>query len=151
MYQFKRDKPITTSPKDWPQGYFKRKSCKTCNTDFEPQSPCHLYCSDKCAAEGKTSKYLERTYGITFLDYSKMLAEQESLCRICKGPGFKMKDHHNLLLVVDHCHDTKQVRGLLCHNCNRALGLLQDSVSNILAAKDYLEGSTTRSKDRTLK
>jgi hypothetical protein len=102
-----------------------------------------LYCSDDCAAEGKTSAYLTRNYGITYADYKKMLVQQGHKCAICKGEGFKMKACHNLLLVVDHCHSTGKVRGLLCHNCNRGIGLLQDSVENLLSAKDYLEGSTT--------
>ena len=144
MYRFKRDNPITTTPEAWPQGKFNKKSCRNCGAEFEPKSPCHLYCSDECAAAGKTSAYLKRTYGITFNDYKIMLEEQEHKCKICSGPGFKMKDHHNLLLVVDHCHKTQKVRGLLCHNCNRGIGLLQDSVSVLASSISYLEGSTTR-------
>jgi hypothetical protein len=50
---------------------------------------------------------------------------------------------HSCKLVVDHCHTGGQVRGLLCHNCNRALGLLQDSVPALKAAVKYLQGATT--------
>lgn len=46
-------------------------------------------------------------------------------------------------LVVDHCHDTGKIRGLLCHNCNRALGLLKDSVHTLESAIDYLEKTGT--------
>jgi hypothetical protein len=151
MYLFKRERPVTTKPSDWPQGRFKKKACRCCSKEFEPQSPCHLYCSDECVVQGKTSKYLERTYGITLQDYLEILNTQNHRCKICREKGFKMKEHHNLLLVVDHCHKENFVRGLLCHNCNRGIGLLKDSVSNLSAAIDYLEGSTTRSKDRTLK
>ncbi len=151
MYQFKRDKPITTTPDLWPQGRFNNKACRNCGTEFSPSSPCHLYCSEQCAADGKTSAYLKRTYGISFNDYKEMLNEQNHKCKICGGSGFKMKEHHNLLLVVDHCHETNKVRGLLCHNCNRGIGLLQDSVSNLASAISYLEGSTTRAQARTLK
>jgi hypothetical protein len=49
--------------------------------------------------------------------------------------------------VVDHCHATGKVRGLLCHNCNRALGLMQDNIENIKRAADYLEGATTIRKE----
>jgi hypothetical protein len=150
-YLFKRDQPVTTDPSKWPQKSFKSKGCRDCGVDFEPQSPCHLYCSDTCASRGKTTAYLKRNYSITIQDYEKMLSEQEGLCAICKGTGFKMAEHHNLLLVVDHCHKTGRVRGLLCHNCNRGLGLFQDDTEFLSRAKDYLEGATTIPKGSRLK
>jgi len=65
------------------------------------------------------------------------------LCWICEGEGFTM--HKNVegsaKLVVDHDHKTNEVRGLLCHNCNRALGLLQDDVGNLQKAIEYLTKS----------
>lgn len=145
------DKPWTSKASDWPQGYFKKKNCKNCGTLFEPNSPCNLFCTQDCARYGKASRYLTRTYGITLRDYEEMLKAQNSLCKICGGTGFKMKEHHDLLLVVDHCHKTGVIRGLLCHNCNRGLGLFKDSPEALQAAKDYLEGATTISKESTPK
>lgn len=59
---------------------------------------------------------------------------------ICLSSGFIMgKNGHTEYLVVDHDHATGQVRDLLCHNCNRALGLLQDSIKNTEAALNYLK------------
>lgn len=142
---------LKTKASDWPQGKFKEKSCKTCEKTFTPESPCNLYCSSLCAVEGKTTAYLKRSYGITFKDYIRLLEEQEGRCAICEGVGFKMVDHHNLQLVVDHCHSTGVVRGLLCHNCNRALGLLKDSPDTLLKAVKYLEGATTISQESTPK
>lgn len=142
---------LTTKASDWPQGYFKVKKCRACEKDFTPESPCNLYCSPRCAIEGKTTAYLKRNYGITFKDYLSLLDKQKGLCAICNGVGFKMADYHNLQLVVDHCHDTGKVRGLLCHNCNRALGLLQDSTTALESAIKYLEGATTISKESTPK
>lgn len=59
-----------------------------------------------------------------------------------------MAGHHKLKLVVDHCHKTGRIRGLLCHNCNRALGLLQDDVGVLRKAIGYLKGVETTSKGR---
>lgn len=42
-------------------------------------------------------------------------------------------------LEVDHCHQTNQVRGLLCGPCNRALGLLKDNIGNLERAIAYLD------------
>lgn len=52
---------------------------------------------------------------------------------------FKDASKHKLKLVVDHCHSSGKVRGLLCHNCNRALGLFQDSMSSLTRAIEYLK------------
>lgn len=123
---------------------FKPKDCKDCGTEFSPLHPCHLYCSEACTARGKTTAYLKRNYGITLADYEQMLEDQEHLCAICGGEGFVMKVCHSIKLVVDHCHQSGAVRGLLCHNCNRALGLLQDDTTALQRALEYLEGATTR-------
>lgn len=142
---------LKTKASDWPQGYFKVKKCKACSKNFTPESPCNLYCTPTCAVEGKTTAYLMRNYKITFKDYEELLNKQKGLCAICNGPGFKMAEYHNIQLVVDHCHTTGRVRGLLCHNCNRALGLLQDSKESLEIAIKYLEGATTISKESTPK
>lgn len=68
-----------------------------------------------------------------------MLSIQGGVCAICKKPerhrsnGPKVKR-----LAVDHDHTTGEVRGLLCNNCNRALGLFGDDVTALQAAIDYL-------------
>jgi len=40
-------------------------------------------------------------------------------CLICKGKSKKPR------LVVDHCHRTGYVRGVLCERCNSWLGVLE--------------------------
>jgi len=42
---------------------------------------------------------------------------------------------------IDHCHETKKIRGVLCHNCNTALGLFKDNVKVMQNAIQYLEQS----------
>lgn len=135
-------KAFTASPDKYPQGSFKDKPCRYCNKSFSPLAPSHLYCSDECFSAGQTDTYLWKTYGVSYEWYLKKLVEQEHKCAICGGEGFRMKDR-GVLLVVDHCHDTGNVRGLLCHNCNRALGLFKDSAESLKQALTYLEGSTT--------
>ncbi|WP_329013168.1 endonuclease VII domain-containing protein [Micromonospora rifamycinica] len=42
-------------------------------------------------------------------------------------------------LVVDHCHATNRVRGLLCTGCNTAIGHAKDSPETLRAAARYLD------------
>lgn len=151
MYLLK-NKPqteMTANPSKYPQGYFKNKPCRECGAIFSPMAPSHLTCSQKCADRMIQTRYLMRNYGIKLSDYERMLESQKNLCAICGGTGFRMAEHHKLYLVVDHCHTTGKVRGLLCHNCNRALGLLKDSKETLGNAIQYLEGAETIRKEYT--
>lgn len=130
---------MTADPSKYPQGYFKPKPCKECETTFQPKAPSHLTCSQSCADRLLQSRYLQRTYGITLELYERMLEEQGHVCKLCMGEGFTMATHHKVKLVVDHCHATGKVRGLLCHNCNRALGLMKDSTETLERAIEYLK------------
>lgn len=85
--------------------------------------------------------YLERTYGISLDDYTRMFEEQGGVCKLCKSTEYKK---HSLTvtvqaLSVDHCHATGKVRGLLCHNCNTALGKFKDNIEVLHAAITYLK------------
>lgn len=136
-----RNKPQyeqTASPDKYPQGRFHDKACKKCGEMFSPKAPSHLYCSQDCADWALVTRYLKRTYNMNYDDYMGMHRQQDGKCAICSGEGFSMLPN-GVKLVVDHCHDTGTVRGLLCHNCNRALGLLQDSLSSIQKAFDYIK------------
>lgn len=134
---------FTATPDKYPQGRFKPKSCRTCGEMFSPIAPSHLHCSDECSSKAQTNRYLQRNYGINLTKYETMLEEQGHCCKLCGGEGFLMKENHKVKLVVDHCHATGAVRGLLCHNCNRALGLLKDDTETLTKAIAYLEGATT--------
>jgi len=75
---------------------------------------------------------LKRRFGITGKQYRQMYSAQNGTCAICKK-----KDEH-FSLAVDHCHETGKIRGLLCSQCNRGLGLFRDSKESLKAAIDYL-------------
>lgn len=135
--------PMTGSADKYPQGFFKDKPCKLCATQFTPVAPSEKYCSVKCKEFMHRLHYYKRVYGITVQQWIEMYDRQGGLCAICRTEGFTMKAHHQAKLNVDHCHSTGVVRGLLCHNCNRALGLLQDSPAHLQRALAYLERATT--------
>ena len=134
----------TARPSKYPQGAFKDKPCRMCGTVFSPCAPSHLTCSEACRQDSYTNSYLKRTYGIDLKTYQAMLAAQDHRCALCGDEGFVMNtDRHRMKLVVDHCHSTGKVRGLLCHNCNRALGLFKDNIETMRRGISYLEGATT--------
>jgi hypothetical protein len=80
------------------------------------------------------SKKLQRQYGITLEERDQMLARQGGVCAICKTDAPTTK----LGWVVDHCHDTGRVRGILCSPCNTLLGAARDNVATLSNAIQYL-------------
>lgn len=90
------------------------------------------------------SRSLRKKYKMSLDEYESLLRAQGGLCAVCRtdapgGPGN--------ILHVDHDHSCcsqrytcgKCVRGLLCHRCNQALGLMNDDVSLIKGLVEYLE------------
>lgn len=82
--------------------------------------------------KAESMKYM---YGMTFNDYDKMYKEQLGGCAICgKGIPSTWKTG----VHIDHDHKTGKVRGLLCPNCNRGLGLFKENTNTLLSACEYL-------------
>lgn len=78
--------------------------------------------------------HLRSKYGISINDYNKMYTKQSGCCKICGVHQSDLKKS----LCVDHCHDTLNIRGLLCDKCNRVLGVIKDSVEMCDKLKKYL-------------
>jgi len=84
--------------------------------------------------------FIKYMYNISYEEYEKMLIEQNYRCKIC---GFKTPKNKRLL-KIDHDHKTKKIRGLLCFNCNTALGKFNDCLTNLENAVHYLKNYDTR-------
>ena len=94
-------------------------------------------------------KRLKNWYRMTHADYLEMLHRQHGGCAICKRPPAE-----NEVLHVDHDHSSspglrvrnhRDVRGLLCQTCNRAIGFFKDSPIMLRSAAEYLENHNSRS------
>jgi len=117
--------------KNTPDG--RRYVCKTCD-----------YKRHKAYKEANREKFLlsqrrahlKHKYSITPEDYDKILEGQGGSCKICRADNNLPRKY----FTVDHCHETLKVRGLLCHRCNRALGIWKDDVSLLQSAIKYLSG-----------
>lgn len=75
-----------------------------------------------------------RKFGISLTEYNQMWAAQSGCCAICDRHSSEFKRN----LAVDHKHSDGQIRGLLCTNCNTAIGKFQDSPQLLFRAIEYL-------------
>lgn len=73
---------------------------------------------------------LKCNYKLSTDEYLSMVTSQHELCALCNK---KRK------LLIDHCHKTGKVRGLLCYACNTALGMFKDDVGLLFKAVEYLK------------
>ncbi len=73
------------------------------------------------------------TYKITAEKYEELNAIKK-----CQSCG-RYKKEFKKGLVIDHCHKSGKVRGILCSNCNTTLGLLNDNVVFLKNLINYLE------------
>jgi hypothetical protein len=72
--------------------------------------------------------------------FQALLQAQNGKCAICGAThGHRSCRGEVCRLAVDHDHQTGEVRGLLCNNCNRGLGRFKESVQNLEAALRYLK------------
>ena len=85
------------------------------------------------SAKGKAKfwrAHLKHMYGLTEQEYAALLKAADGRCAICKRIAET--------LCVDHNHDTKAVRGMLCRQCNNGLGHFYDDIEVLRSAVKYL-------------
>jgi hypothetical protein len=144
-----------------------RVTCDVCEQDFTPKAFKQRYCTPRCRdGRSRIAEYdrlrahpknsplrpcsrcggefrgagprcihclREAKYGITRAEVAALTEAQGGTCAFCdRTQG----------LVLDHDHETGQVRGVLCGPCNTALGRLGDSVDGILNVLSYLLSAT---------
>ena len=78
-----------------------------------------------------------KKYGLTPFDYRVLETKQCGVCAICFQE--EQNTHQFARLSVDHCHNTKKVRGLLCSHCNTGLGKFKHSINILEKAITYLK------------
>lgn len=99
--------------------------------------------------DAERARRYKNDYGITVEEYEKMLEEQGGVCAVCERPPKTKR------LSVDHEHQKNEknkspeskrvrVRGLLCHRCNRALGILGNSTQDLLFFTENLANYMVR-------
>ncbi len=92
--------------------------CKSCDKEYNINYLRNTYRFEK--------------YQISLEIFNKMLVDQNYKCAICNTT--LTRNCH-----IDHCHENKKVRGLLCPKCNKGLGLFDDSFQLLENAKNYIK------------
>ena len=84
-----------------------------------------------------------KQYGITPQQGHQIWEDQGECCAICgddiKTPA-ENRSINDMGTHVDHCHETGEVRGILCQRCNQGIGLFQDDALRLQKAIRYLNG-----------
>lgn len=131
------------------------KLCRRCgdlkpaddfNKDKAKPDGLAAYCRE-CWKELKRTKYrypdkthlyyVRYRYKVTPEEYDRLFKEQGGRCAICK----RMAENTNgkgKRLHVDHCHDSKRIRALLCSSCNAVIGYARDDPKVLESAIRYL-------------
>jgi len=81
---------------------------------------------------------LRQKYGISWEQYADLLSVQNGGCAICGSLAPGWPSIKNEFFQVDHDHSTGATRGLLCGDCNRAIGMMNDDPDRLEKAAKYL-------------
>jgi hypothetical protein len=84
--------------------------------------------------EYRANSHLKREYNITLAQKREMWLRQWRLCAICCCDISTLQQAQ-----VDHNHDTDEVRGILCSDCNRALGCVKEDKDTLINMIEYLQ------------
>ena len=127
--------------------YFSTYRKTRCRTDATYQAAVknmnkRYYKEHKLEIKSKDTQYdrsyfyaIKRKYGLDRETYERILKNQNSVCAVCRHPDSRR-------LVVDHDHKINRVRGLLCGQCNTAIGLLKENPKTLKRAINYLNRSS---------
>lgn len=105
--------PDCKETKERTEFYLRRKSgqtscsrCKVCHLKYTKEHELEKFGSHKY-------RHMFQNHGLTAEAYDEMYEKQQGRCFLCE---------RERKLVIDHCHTTGRVRGLLCNGCNIGLG-----------------------------
>ncbi len=120
-------KTCTQCRQELPESEFYKRRYKSGNTGLQ-------HTCKGCATKVRKKYYkphssIRHKLKLSQNDIDRLTAPGE-----CANPMCRSKER----LCIDHDHATEKPRGLLCHKCNTALGLLRDDCQIILGLSQYL-------------
>lgn len=138
-YKCEIEKSISDFPKAKQYKDGVRNECKKCYTAY--MTSYYNNNPDKKAAKvamNSSKDYNWKRHKITEEQYLDMLSKYDGKCYSCKEREATCIDHDHSCCGGTRRSCGKCIRGLLCHNCNTALGLMKDSKESILLLVEYL-------------
>ena len=118
-----------------PRGQFPRGQARCRGCRRKGWFPPDYLGRDEVEGEPQSPRWgpLPWRYPITVYQQRLLRKAQHGKCACCG----EVREY----LVVDHCHESGYVRGLLCQGCNQGLGFFRDNPQILRAAAAYLERS----------
>ena len=119
-------KTCTSCKKNLGEDHFHKRTYSSGKVGLQPK--CKKCSSKKRATYYKPHQYMRTKFKLTEDQYDDLMKNEN--CEICNVKLTKK--------CIDHCHSTEKIRGVLCNNCNTALGLVGDNVNTLSRMIDYL-------------
>ena len=117
--------------------YGRRNKCKVCASKESRASQGYLS-PKKSAPKGTYTSVrgqtIFRRYGLSEKAHAELLDSRGNCCELCGSTK---------RLVIDHCHDTERIRGVLCNICNSRLGYFGDNIEGAEKVLTYLKNTLT--------
>lgn len=119
----------------------KNKEWVVNNKERHKASCSSWYKNNKDKAKQRSTEWHYMTYyGISYSDFRSLAQDQDNKCKLC-GIELSFSNHKKQNgAVLDHCHTTGKIRGVLCSGCNKGLGHFKDNIELFNKAILYLKG-----------
>lgn len=120
-----------------------RQVCRTCKVDKPISEFSFRKDNQKHRTNCKPCRSRERqaySYGVSVGQIEELIEAAGNSCQICgtHADDIAHSSFSHNPLVIDHDHETGEVRGLLCPTCNAGLGHFQDCTARLARAIEYL-------------
>jgi len=133
----KKEKPLSKFFKDKIRKYGHRYQCKECGGKYQRTERYKKYRREwqKKHPDYWRKQHYKIEFGSSLEEYNELFEKQNGCCAICERHQTELKKR----LAVDHIYNTKQIRGLLCEDCNLGIGRLKDNIEILKKAIVYLQ------------
>ena len=131
--KYKKNREWRLKNPDKVREYSKRSREKTSGKNKDKNREYHRMWRERNKGH-RRNYHLFSKYGLTADAFDSMFLGQGKSCAICGSLDFGKRGP-----IVDHNHETGEIRGILCNRCNVCIGQLDDNCALLQRAADYLK------------